>query len=117
MDAQERFPDSLSLTFAALANPTRREILNFLKTGEASVKELAKPFQISQPAITKHLKILERANLIIRSRNAQFRLSQLEVEPLKEAAEWIEQYRLFWEKKFTQIDAYIKELNHQREEP
>ena len=102
--------DRLSATFAALADPTRRAILAHLAQGEASVSELAQPFEMSLPAISKHLKVLERAGLIVRSREAQWRPCRLEVEPLKDAADWIEQYRQFWEQSFDRLDEYLQEL-------
>ncbi|MUG98705.1 metalloregulator ArsR/SmtB family transcription factor [Scytonema sp. UIC 10036] len=102
--------DRLSVTFAALADPTRRAILAILAKGEASVTELAKPFEVSLPAISKHLKVLERAGLIARTRDAQWRLCRLEAEPLKDAADWIEQYRQFWEQNFDRLDEYLQEL-------
>ena len=102
--------DHLSTTFAALADPTRRAILGRLAAGEASVMELAKPFRISLPAISKHLKVLERAGLISRGRQAQLRPCALKAEPLKDAAAWIEHYRRFWEESFDRLEAYIKEL-------
>jgi DNA-binding transcriptional ArsR family regulator len=102
--------DQLSTTFAALADPTRRAILSRLSDGEASVMELAKPFRISLPAISKHLKVLERAGLIGRGRQAQLRPCTLKAEPLKDAAAWIEHYRRFWEESFDRLEAYIKEL-------
>lgn len=102
--------DSLSVTFAALADPTRRAILAYLAQGEASVSELAQPFQISLPAISKHLKVLERAGLITRSREAQWRPCRLKAEPLKDAANWIEQYRQFWEERLDRLEDYLHEL-------
>lgn len=105
--------DQLSVTFAALADPTRRAILAHLAKGEASVTELAKPFEMSLPAISKHLKVLERAHLITRSREAQWRPCRLEVEPLKDAASWIEQYRQFWEESLDRLDEYLYELQNQ----
>ncbi len=96
MNQQNQEFDSLSLTFMALANPTRRKILEKLRKGEINVSELAEPFDMSLPAITKHLKILERAGLITRGRNRQWRPSKLDGKPLKEAASWIEEYREFW---------------------
>jgi DNA-binding transcriptional ArsR family regulator len=102
--------DALSATFAALSDPTRRAILARLASGEASVTELAGPFKISQPAVSKHLKVLERAGLIARSRNAQWRPCRLEARPLREAALWVEQYRRFWEARFERLDAYLAEL-------
>lgn len=103
--------DQLSVTFAALADPTRRAILARLLEGEASVKELAAPFEISAPAITRHLKVLEGAGLISRSRTAQWRPARLEAEPLKAAAGWVEQYRRHWEARLDQLDAYLTELS------
>ncbi|GAB4368081.1 MAG: metalloregulator ArsR/SmtB family transcription factor [Elainellaceae cyanobacterium] len=102
--------DQLSVTFAALADPTRRAILAHLAKGEASVTELAQPFKMSLPAISKHLKVLERAGLITRGREAQWRPCRLEVEPLKDAADWIEQYHQFWEQRFDRLDEYLQEL-------
>jgi DNA-binding transcriptional ArsR family regulator len=102
--------DQLSVTFAALADPTRRAILAHLAKGEASVTELAQPFEMSLPAISKHLKVLERAGLITRGRDAQWRPCRLEAEPLKNAADWIEQYRQFWEQNLDRLDEYLQEL-------
>jgi DNA-binding transcriptional ArsR family regulator len=102
--------DHLSLTFAALADPTRRAILARLAEGEASVSELSEPFEISQPAITKHLKVLERAGLISRGRQAQWRPCRLEAEPLKQATGWMEQYRQFWEERLDRLETYLIEL-------
>ena len=102
--------DALSTTFAAIADPTRRAILTRLSKGEAAVKELAEPFDMTLPAISKHLKVLERAGLIERTRNAQLRPCKLRPEPLKEAATWIERYRTFWEESFDRLDEYLKEL-------
>ncbi|MBV8883483.1 MAG: winged helix-turn-helix transcriptional regulator [Chroococcidiopsidaceae cyanobacterium CP_BM_RX_35] len=102
--------DQLSVTFATLADPTRRAILAHLAKGEASVTELAKPFKMSLPAISKHLKVLERAGLITRGREAQWRPCRLEAEPLKDAATWIEQYRQFWEENLDRLDEYLQEL-------
>ena len=102
--------DPLDLTFAALADPTRRAILARLARGETSVKELARPFAISAPAITKHLKVLERAGLITRSREAQWRPCQLNAVPLRGAADWIEHYRRFWEESFDRLDEYLEQL-------
>jgi DNA-binding transcriptional ArsR family regulator len=109
-------PDQLSTTFSALADPTRRAILARLASGEASVNELVEPFELSQPAISKHLKVLERAGLISRSRAAQRRPCRLEVERLKEAAVWIEHYRRFWTESFDRLDDYLKELRGKRDE-
>src|SRR4051794_33809676 len=103
-------PDHLSTTFAALADPTRRAILARLSSGEASVTELAEPFEMSMPAISKHLKVLERAGLIIRSREAQWRPCRLDAGPLKEVSDWVEHYRLFWEQSLDRLDDYLKEL-------
>jgi len=102
--------DQLSTTFAALADPTRRAILARLCTGEASVTELAEPFEMSLPAVSKHLKVLERAGLIARSREAQWRPCQLEARPLREAGAWIERYRRFWTESFDRLDEYPEEL-------
>ncbi|MBW4459269.1 MAG: metalloregulator ArsR/SmtB family transcription factor [Nodosilinea sp. WJT8-NPBG4] len=102
--------DPLSVTFAALADPTRRAILARLTQGEASVTELAKPFQMSLPAISKHLKVLERAGLITRSQEAQWRPCRLEADPLQNAASWIEQYRQFWEENLDRLDDYLTKL-------
>ena len=103
-------PDRLSTTFAALADPTRRAILARLAAGGASVTELAEPFEMSLPAISKHLKVLERAGLIARGREAQRRPCRLEAGPLKDAADWLEQYRRFWEQSFDRLDDYLREL-------
>jgi DNA-binding transcriptional ArsR family regulator len=105
-------PDHLSTTFAALADPTRRAILARLASGEASVTELRKPFAMSLPAISKHLKVLEHAGLISRERNAQWRPSRLAAGPLKDAAEWLEEYRRFWEESFDRLDDYLQELQN-----
>jgi DNA-binding transcriptional ArsR family regulator len=107
--------DSLSLTFAALADPTRRAILGRLATGEKSVTELARPFAMSMPAITKHLKVLERAGLVSQGQQAQWRPRKLEARPLAEAADWVEQYRRFWEGSFDRLDAYLSELQNKEE--
>jgi DNA-binding transcriptional ArsR family regulator len=103
--------DPLSSTFAALADPTRRAILARLAAGETSVTDLAQPFRMSLPAVSKHLKVLEKAGLIARSRDARWRPSRIESAPLKEAANWLEDYRRFWEQNLDQLDDYIKELN------
>ncbi|MEH2077807.1 MAG: metalloregulator ArsR/SmtB family transcription factor [Nostoc sp.] len=108
--------DQLSVTFAALADPTRRAILAHLAKGEASVTELAKPFEMSLPAISKHLKVLERAGLIVRSREAQWRPCQIKAQPLKDAVDWIEQYRQFWEQRLDRLDDYLHELQTQEKE-
>jgi DNA-binding transcriptional ArsR family regulator len=102
--------DQLSLTFSALADPTRRAILTRLSEGVASVTELAEPYSMSMPAITKHLKVLEKAGLITRGREAQWRPCQLKAEPLEAANNWIDQYRKFWEDRFDRLDEYLKEL-------
>jgi DNA-binding transcriptional ArsR family regulator len=103
--------DKLSVTFAALADPTRRAILARLATsGETSVKDLAEPFRMSLPAVSKHLKVLERAKLITRARNAQWRPCRIEAKPMKEALDWLEHYRYFWEQSFDRLDDYLKEL-------
>jgi len=102
--------DHLSATFAALADPTRRAILARLASGEASVNELAQPFRLSQPAISKHLKVLERAGLITRLREAQRRPRQLRAKPLKQAADWIDHYRRFWDESFDKLDDYLKQM-------
>jgi DNA-binding transcriptional ArsR family regulator len=102
--------DHLSTTFAALADPTRRAILARLASGEASVTELAKPFEMSMPAISKHLKVLERAGLIARGQQAQWRPRRLEAGPLKDVASWVEHYRRFWEESFARLDQYLIEL-------
>ncbi|HXW05979.1 MAG TPA: metalloregulator ArsR/SmtB family transcription factor [Vicinamibacterales bacterium] len=102
--------DHLSATFAALADPTRRAILARLASGDATVNELAKPFDMTQPAISKHLKVLERAGLISRARDAQRRPSRLEPERLAQASAWLEQYREFWESSFSRLDAVLEEL-------
>jgi DNA-binding transcriptional ArsR family regulator len=103
-------PDRLNATFAALADPTRRAILARLISGEASVTELAEPFEMSMPAISKHLKVLERARLIARGREAQWRPCQLKAGPLKDVADWVEHYRRFWEESFDRLDDYLHEI-------
>lgn len=102
--------DQLSTTFHALADPTRRAILASLTTGEKTVSDLAEPFDITMPAITKHLKVLEKAKLIVRSREAQFRPCRLHPEPLKDIDEWISEYRKFWEASFDRLEDYLKQL-------
>src|SRR5919108_631376 len=102
--------DRLSNTFAALADPTRRAILARLASGEASVTELAKPFQMSLPGISKHLKVLEHAGLIARGRQAQWRPRRIEPRALKEVDDWLERYRRFWEQSFDRLDDYLREL-------
>jgi len=113
----ERRSDRLSGTFAALADPTRRAMLARLAEGEATVSELAAPFAMSPPAITKHLKVLEKAGLIERTRQAQWRPCRLKPEPLREVSEWLEHYRARWEESFSRLDAYLVELQTQREAP
>jgi DNA-binding transcriptional ArsR family regulator len=102
--------DRLSMTFAALADPTRRAILARLSGGEATVTELAEPFEISLPAVSKHLKVLERAGLIERGREAQWRPCRLKAERLREVDEWVDQYRKFWEDSLGRLDEYLKQL-------
>jgi DNA-binding transcriptional ArsR family regulator len=102
--------DHLSTTFAALSDPTRRAILARLALGETSVKELAEPFSISAPSITKHLKVLERAGLITRSRDAQWRPCRLQAAPLHEVSDWVEKYRQFWEHRMNRLDDYLSKL-------
>jgi len=102
--------ERLDATFAALADPTRRAILARLASGEASVMELAKPFRISQPAISKHLRVLERAGLVSRGRDAQRRPRRLEAQPLAEASSWLEHYRQFWGKRFQRLDALLEAM-------
>jgi DNA-binding transcriptional ArsR family regulator len=114
-------PDQLSTIFAALADPTRRAILARLAQGEASVKELAEPFAISPPAVTKHLKVLQRAGLITQGRQAQWRPCRIQAAPLKDVADWLEDYRRFWDTSFQRLDSYLIELQqkgneHDREE-
>src|SRR6266540_2656267 len=102
--------DRLSLTFGALSDPTRRAILARLARGEAPVTELAKPFDMTLPAISKHLKVLENAGLITRSRDAQWRPCRLRAQRLEEAADWVERYRVFWEQTFDRLDEHLREL-------
>ncbi len=102
--------DHLSSTLSALADPTRRAIIARLAAGEATVNELAAPFEMSLPAVSKHLKVLERAGLISRGRNAQWRPCRLQAGPLKEIADWVERYRHFWEGSFDRLDSYLQEL-------
>jgi DNA-binding transcriptional ArsR family regulator len=109
-------PDQLSATFSALADPTRRAILARLATGETSVTELAAPFEISKPAVTKHLKVLEKAGLISRGRHAQWRPCRLKASPLKDVSNWVEQYRRHWEEKLDRLDVYLKELQAQEQD-
>jgi DNA-binding transcriptional ArsR family regulator len=103
-------PDPLSATFAALADPTRRAILARLSAGEATVKVLAEPFQMSLPAISKHLRVLERAGLVARGRNAQWRPCRLEARPLQEASGWLDPYRRLWEARLDRLEDYLREL-------
>src|SRR6188508_44607 len=105
--------DQLSTTFAALADPTRRAILARLASGECSVTELADPFEMSLPAVSKHLRVLERAGLIARGREAQWRPCRIEAAPLKQVAEWTEQYRRIWETKFDNLETYLQQLKAQ----
>ena len=102
-------PERLNATFSALADPTRRAILSRLARGDATVGDLAKPFDMTLPAISKHLRVLERAGLISQGREAQWRPCRLEAEPLKEASQWIEHYRAYWERSFDQLDDYLRE--------
>jgi DNA-binding transcriptional ArsR family regulator len=102
--------DHLSTTYAALADPTRRAILARLAVGEATVGELAEPFTMSLPAVSKHLKVLERAGLITRGRKAQWRPCRIEAGPLRDAAQWLEHYRRFWDDSFDRLDVYLEEL-------
>jgi DNA-binding transcriptional ArsR family regulator len=107
-------PDQLSRVFAALADPTRRAILARLADGEATVNELAAPFSISLQAVSKHLKVLEAAGLITRGRDAQWRPCRLEAEPLRQVAEWAEQYRRHWDERFEHLDSYLRQLTKER---
>ena len=107
-------PDHLDTTFAALADPTRRAILARLASGEASVTELAEPFTMSLPAISKHLKVLERAGLIARGREAQWRPCRLDAGPLKQAADWLEHYRRFWDQSLDRLEDYLRKLQTKR---
>lgn len=108
-------PDPLNAVFAALADPTRRAILLRLAAGETSVAELAKPFDISPPAVTKHLKVLQRAGLITQGRQAQFRPCRLEAKPLKEVAKWVEQYRQLWDERLDRLEDYLKEIQRKEQ--
>jgi DNA-binding transcriptional ArsR family regulator len=103
--------DPLSATFAALADPTRRAILARLASGQASVTELAQPFDVTLPAITKHLKVLERAGLVARSREAQWRPCRLQPQPLRAVADWVQQYRTMWEQRLDRLEDYLRELH------
>jgi DNA-binding transcriptional ArsR family regulator len=109
-------PDRLSNTFAALADPTRRARIARLASGEASVTELAKPFQMSLPGISKHLKVLEHAGLIARGRQAQWRPCRLQASPLKDVADWLEHYRRFWDESFDRLDDYLREIQAQQKQ-
>jgi DNA-binding transcriptional ArsR family regulator len=113
MDMEQ--PDPLSATFAALADPTRRAILARLAKGEASVKDLSAPFEMSQPAISKHLRVLERAGLIEQGRQAQWRPRRLQAGPLREIAAWVGQYRPHWEESFERLDTYLRDLQERQE--
>lgn len=104
--------DQLSATFAALADPTRRAILARLATGDASVTEVAEPFRMSLPAVSKHLKVLERAGLIARSRDAQWRPCKLEARPLKDVADWVDHYRRFWSESLDRLDVYLQRVQN-----
>jgi len=110
-------PDHLSSTFAALADPTRRAILARLVSGAASVTDLARPFEMSLPAISKHLKVLERAGLIARGRQAQWRPCRLKAAPLKDVADWVEHYRRFWTESFDRLDEYLREVQRKDKKP
>jgi DNA-binding transcriptional ArsR family regulator len=109
-------PDALSTTFKALADPTRRAILARLATGEASVLEIAEPFAMSLPAVSQHLKVLEGAGLISRGRDAQWRPCRLEAAALKDATDWLDQYRRFWEGSFGKLDEYLKDVQRKGDE-
>src|SRR5436309_14175900 len=102
--------NQLDLTFAALSDPTRRAILSRLARGEASVTDLAKPFKMSLPAVSKHLKVLQRAGLVVQSREAQWRPCRLEAKPLKDVADWVEHYRAYWEHSFDELDRYLHKI-------
>jgi DNA-binding transcriptional ArsR family regulator len=108
--------DQLSVTFAALADPTRRAILARLTAGEASVTELAKPFDLSLPGVSKHLKVLQRAGLITQGRNAQWRPCRLEARRLKEVSDWVGDYRRFWEESFRRLDEYLAQLKKEKQD-
>lgn len=108
--------DSLSLTLAALADPTRRKILALLADGEKTVTQLAERFDMTQPAISKHLGVLERAGLIVRGRDAQWRPSKLQAAPLKEVSEWVEQYRHIWEESFDRLTTYVQSVQAEQQE-
>src|SRR4030088_280090 len=110
-------PDRLSTTFSALADPTRRAILARLAWGETTVTELAEPFAMSLPAVSKHLKVLERAGLIARGRDAQWRPCRLEAGPLRDVADWMEPYRRFWEESFSRLDDHLVRMKEKKEKP
>ena len=112
----ENDDDKLSETFAALANPTRRAILARLAEGEATVNELAEPFKMTLPAISKHIKVLERAGLITQGQKAQYRPCTIDASPLEEVSKWTEHYRPIWEARFNRMDEYIKQLKNQKKE-
>lgn len=116
MTPQVVFKDQLSVVFSALAHPARRTMLQQLRHGKATVAELAEPLDISAPAITKHLKVLEKAGLIDRSRDAQWRYSELEANPLKTARDWLEDYREFWEEKFDRLETYVLEKEEEEKD-
>ena len=109
--------DQLSLTFAALADPTRRAILARLAEGDATVGELAAPHEISLPSVSRHLKVLERAGLIVRGRDAQWRPCRLDPAPLRDVAAWMEQYRRFWDERYEHLDTYLRDLKETDHEP
>jgi DNA-binding transcriptional ArsR family regulator len=108
--------DPLSVTFSALADPTRRAILARLSKGEASVNDLAAPFKMSLPAVSKHLKVLEKAGLISRGRDAQWRPCRLNAEPMKQATGWLEEYRQYWEESFDRLEEYLAQLQEKEDE-
>jgi len=112
----ERDDKRLDLTFAALANSTRRKILARLAEGEATVNELAEPFKMSLPAISKHIKVLERAGLIIQGQKAQYRPCTIDVAPLKEVSDWTQQYRHIWEERFDKMDNYLNQLQNEEQD-
>jgi DNA-binding transcriptional ArsR family regulator len=114
MQTMQTMNDTLSLIFAALADPTRRAMLERLAQGPATVTELAEPFKISMPAISKHLKVLEHAGLIERGREAQWRPAQLNAEPLKDVSQWLEQYRQNWEESFDRLDEYLRKIQQEK---
>lgn len=109
--------DPLSTTFAALADPTRRAILSRLSKGETSVTELAKPFQMTLPAVTKHLKVLQRAGLVTQGRQAQWRPCRLDAKPLRDVADWVEEYRRFWDESLDRLEDYLQELQASDKKP